>query len=130
MHDFRLPGLVTLGVVVLLFIMAWNVGKARSKYGIAAPATTGNADFERIFRVQMNTIENALMFLPALWVCAAFYNEVRASEVGVVWLVARFWYSFSYAKAASRRGPAFGLSMLAITVLTLGGTWGILKSIA
>ncbi len=129
MHDFRLPALVTIGVVVLLFITAWNVGKARSRYGIAAPATSGNADFERVFRVQMNTLENAMMFLPALWVFAAFINEVWAAEIGVVWLAARFWYAIAYAKAASRRGPAFGLSMLAITVLTLGGAWGIAKTL-
>ena len=60
----------------------------------------------------------------------ARYNawEVRASEVGVVWLAARFWYSFAYSKAASRRGPAFVLSMLSIAVLALGGGWGILKT--
>lgn len=128
MHDFRLPGLVTLGTIVLLFYVTAMVGRARGKYRIAAPATTGNADFERVFRVQMNTIENTLIFLPALWLCAAFYHEVRASEVGVVWLAARFWYSYSYSKAASLRGPAFVLSMLSITVLALGAAWGILKT--
>lgn len=125
MHDFRFPALVTLGVVLLLFIAAWNVGKARAKYGIKAPATTGNADFERIFRVQMNTLENALMFLPALWVFSAFVSEVWAAALGVIWLASRCWYAVSYQKAASLRGPAFGLSMLATTVLTLGGLWGI-----
>ena len=75
MHDFRLPGLVTLGTIVLLFYVTAMVGRARMKYGIAAPATTGNADFELVFRVQMNTLENTMIFLPALWLFAAFSSS-------------------------------------------------------
>ncbi len=67
MHDFRWPALVTLGTVALLLMMMVNVGRARGKFKIDAPAITGNPEFERIFRVQMNTQESALMFLPALW---------------------------------------------------------------
>ncbi|NBR28739.1 MAG: MAPEG family protein [Betaproteobacteria bacterium] len=129
MHDFRWPALVTLGAVVLMFVMAANVGRARGRYGIPAPATSGNPDFERVFRVQMNTLENAMMFLPALWVFAAFISEVWAAGIGVAWLVARVWYAMSYQKAAALRGPAFVLSMLCVTVLTLGGAWGIIRSV-
>lgn len=128
MHDFRWPALVTLGVVVLMFVMAANVGRARGRYGIAAPATAGNADFERVFRVQMNTLENAMMFLPAFWIFAAFVNEIWAAAIGVVWLASRIWYAIAYQRAAVRRGGPFGLSMLAIAVLTLGGAWGAAKS--
>jgi glutathione S-transferase len=128
MHDFRWPALVTLGVVVLMFVLAANVGRARGKYGIAAPATSGNPEFERVFRVQMNTLENAMMFLPSFWVFAAFISEIWASAIGLVWLAARVWYAVAYQAEAARRGPAFGLSMAAVTVLTLGGAWGALKS--
>ena len=129
MHHFFWPAVVTLGVVVLLFVMSWNVGRARAKYGISAPATTGNPDFERVFRVQMNTIENVLMFLPALWIFASFNNEVWAGALGVVWLAARAWYSIAYCQAAARRGPPFGLSMLVIVVLTLGAAWGAVRTL-
>ena len=129
MHDFRWPALVTLGVVVLMFIMAWNVGRARGKFRIDAPATSGHPDFERVFRVQMNTLENAMMFLPALWIFSAFVSEVWGAAAGAVWLVARFWYAASYQKAAALRGPGFGLSMLCIGVLTLGGAWGVVKTL-
>jgi glutathione S-transferase len=114
MHDFRWPALVTLGAVVLMFVMAANVGRARGRYGIPAPATSGNP---------------AMMFLPALWVFAAFISEVCAAGIGVTWLVARVWYAMSYQKAAALRGPAFVLSMLCVTVLTLGGAWGIIRSV-
>ena len=129
MHDFRWPALITLGAVVLLFMMAVNVGRARGKFKVDAPATTGNAEFERVFRVQMNTQESALMFLPALWLYAAFMSEVWAAAFGVVWLAARVWYAIAYQQAAAKRGPAFGLSILAITVLTGGAAWGVVRTL-
>ena len=129
MHDFRWPALITLGAVVLLFMMAVNVGRARGKFKVDAPATTGNAEFERVFRVQMNTQESALMFLPALWLYAAFMSAVWAAAFGVVWLAARVWYAIAYQQAAAKRGPAFGLSILAITVLTGGAAWGVVRTL-
>ena len=129
MHDFRWPALITLGAVVLLFMMAVNVGRARGKFKVDAPATTGNAEFERVFRVQMNMQETALMFLPALWLYAAFMSEVWAAAFGVVWLAARVWYAIAYQQAAAKRGPAFGLSILAITVLTGGAAWGVVRTL-
>ena len=77
----------------------------------------------------MNTLESALMFLPAMWIFSAFVSEIWAFALGVVWLAARIWYSIAYSGAAARRGPPFGLSVLVIVVLTLGGAWGVLRSL-
>ena len=128
MHDFRWPALITLGVLVLLFVAAANVGRARGKYGINAPATTGNPDFERVFRVHMNTIESTIMFLPALWLFAAFVSGLWSAALGFVWLAARVWYAIAYAQNAAKRGPAFGISAFVFVVLTLGAAWGVVKS--
>jgi glutathione S-transferase len=128
MYDFRWPALVTLGMVALLFLMAINVGRARMKYGVAAPATSGNADFERVFRVQMNTLENAMLFLPSLWVFAVYLSATWAAALGLLWLASRLWYSVAYQQAAERRGPAFGLSMLCVLALAAGGAWGVVKT--
>ena len=127
MYDLRWPALITIITVLLHFILSWNVGKARGKYGIKAPAVSGNADFERIYRVQMNTIESTLMFLPSLWLFAAFVSGLWSAVAGAVWIAARAWYAIAYGQAASKRGPAFGLSMLAIVVLLGGATWGVLR---
>ncbi len=127
MHDFRWPALITLGVVVLLFALAGLVGRARGKHKIDAPATTGPAEFDRAFRVHMNTVENAVLFLPALWLFAAFVSEVWAAALGAVWLAARVWYAIAYLQAAEKRGPPFGLSMLVFGILTLGAAWGVVK---
>lgn len=127
MHDFRWPALITLGVVVLLFVVAGNVGKARGKYKIMAPATTGDPAFERVFRIQMNTMENAVAFLPVLWLFAAFVSGIWSAALGAVWLAARVWYAVAYQKDPAKRGPPFGLSMLAFAVLTLGAAWGVIR---
>lgn len=128
MHDFRWPALITLGVVVLLFVVAWNVGRARVKYKVVAPATTGHPVFERAYRVQMNTLENAVGFLPVLWLFAAFVNEMWSAALGAVWLAGRVWYAVAYQKDPAKRGPAFNLSMFAFTVLALGAAWGVIKA--
>lgn len=127
-HDFRFPALVTLGVVVLLFGAAANVGRVRFKHRIEPPVTAGPPEFERAFRVQMNTVENALLFLPAFWVFTVFVSEIWASTLGIFWLASRVWYCVAYQKLASRRGAPFALSMLAIVVLVLGGLWGVLRT--
>ncbi len=125
MHEFRWPALITFCVLVLLFVFAFAVGKARAKYGIRAPATTGNPAFERIFRAHQNTIENTVMFLPALWLFAMYVSGMWAGLLGVVWVAARIWYFIAYAENAAKRGPPFGLSALIFSVLALGAVWGI-----
>lgn len=128
MHDFRWPALITLGVVLLLFAVAGNVARARGKYKVKAPSTTGDPAFERAFRVQMNTLESAVAFLPVLWLFAAFVSGLWSAALGAVWLVARVWYAIAYQREAARRGPAFGLATLAFTVLAFGATWGVVRA--
>lgn len=127
MNDFRWPALITLGVVALLFALAGAVGKARAKYNIKAPATTGNPAFERTFRAHQNTIENAVIFLPALWLFAAFVSGVWAAALGVLWIAARVWYFAAYQADAANRGRPFGLSMLMFGILALGAAWGVVR---
>jgi uncharacterized membrane protein YecN with MAPEG domain len=127
MHDFQWPALITIATVVLHFALAWNVATARAKYGIEVPAISGNADFERVFRVHMNTIENTIMFLPALWLFAAYVSGMWSAMLGIVWIVARVWYAIAYQQSAAKRGPPFGLSTFVFVVLTLGAAWGVVK---
>ncbi len=111
------PAVVTLLIVLLLFVNGFLVGRARGRYGIKAPATSGHEAFERVFRVQMNTQESALMVLPTLWIASWYGNPDQAALAGVVWVAARIWYALAYSRDAGKRGPAFGLSMLAFAAL-------------
>ena len=118
----HLPALFTLLTVLLLFGTMWAVGHARGKYGIKAPATSGHPAFERAYRVQMNTLEQTVMFLPTLWLAANYGFGGWAGIAGLVWLVGRAWYALAYLKDPAKRGPGFGLGMLGwIALLVMAG---------
>ncbi|MBD8871952.1 MAPEG family protein [Rhodanobacter sp. DHB23] len=108
----HLPALVVLLAVLLQFGTLFAVGHARGKYGIKAPATSGHPDFERAYRVQMNTLEAVLLFLPTLWVAVQYGYGGWAGVAGLVWVVGRAWYALAYLQDASRRGGGFMLGML------------------
>ncbi|PKM16211.1 MAG: hypothetical protein CVV12_04340 [Gammaproteobacteria bacterium HGW-Gammaproteobacteria-2] len=117
--------LITLLTVVLMMVTAMLVGKARGKYSVQAPATTGHPDFERAYRVQANTLEAAVMFLPALWVAGSYSSANIAAVLGAVWLLGRVLYMTAYLKAAEKRGPGFAISFLALLGLLGLGVWGV-----
>jgi len=123
---YHFTALVTVLALILYFYMAVRVSQARGKFGVKAPAITGNADFERIFRVQMNTLEWMPIFLPALWLFAIYISDAFAALIGLVWIVGRAMYMVSYAEAAAKRGPGFGVQALAALTLLLGALIAIL----
>jgi glutathione S-transferase len=118
MHN--LVALDTLFALMLFFWMCVRVGGARARFGIAAPATAGHPEFERHFRVQMNTLEGLVVFLPSLWLFAVYVNEEVAAALGLVWIVGRILYMQGYVKDVKSRGLGFGIQALATLVLMLG----------
>lgn len=127
MTELPYTSLVTLLIGLLLFGTAANVGRARGLYGIKAPAVTGHEMFERAYRIQMNTLENAVLVLPTLWLYAGFMGDRSAAALGALWLVARIWYAIAYQRDPKKRGAGFGLSMLAFGGLGLGALWGVIR---
>lgn len=99
----------------LLFIVF--VGRARIKYGIKAPAVAGHEMFERNYRVQMNTLELLVMFLPLLLLAGRHWPEGIVAVIGFVYLIGRFFYRHLYLADPAGRAPGFILSMLPILVL-------------
>jgi uncharacterized MAPEG superfamily protein len=112
-----LPALVTLLTMLLLAGTMYAVGRARGRHGIKAPAVTGHPAFERAYRVQMNTLEGTVMFLPTLWLAANYGFSGWAGIAGLVWLVGRVWYAVAYLKDETKRGPGFTLSAIAWVAL-------------
>ena len=128
MQAYLYTSFVTLLTVLLMFALALNVGRMRAKYKIQAPATQGHEMFERAYRIQLNTIENVMMFLPALWIYAFFLSDKGAGDSGMIWLVARIWYAIAYQVNPSKRGLGFIISILVILGLCLGAAYGIWRS--
>jgi uncharacterized MAPEG superfamily protein len=121
----HLPALVTLLTVLLLFGTMWAVGHARGKYGIKAPATSGDPAFERAYRVQMNTLEQTVMFLPLLWLAANYGFTGWAGVAGLVWIVGRIWYAIAYLADAGKRGPGFTLGLIAWVAVLVMAVLGV-----
>jgi uncharacterized MAPEG superfamily protein len=116
--------LVSLLAILEYQVFAFQVGLGRQKYGIEAPATTGNEVFERLYRVQVNTIEQLVVFLPSLWVFGAYVSAPVGAGLGVVFLVGRALYAVQYVKEPASRGAGFLTGYLANTALLLGGLGG------
>ena len=105
------------------FFTAIQVSKARAAFGIKAPAITGNPDFERVFRVQMNTLEWMPIFLPSLWLFAIYISDPIAAALGLVWIAGRILYMTGYSQAAAKRGRGFQIQAAAAITSGLTVVW-------
>ena len=121
--------IVGLLAVAQLFVFGVLVGRARGKYGVAAPATTGHPIFERYYRVQMNTVESLLVFLPGLWLAAKYWSPGYSAILGVVYLLGRVIYLNAYVNDPKRRALGFSLSMLPAMVLVVAALVGAMRQL-
>ena len=113
-------------VMMLLFVVFTTamVGRARGRLKVDAPATAGNPEFERIFRVQQNTLEQMMLTIPALWLFAWSVSDRWAAAIGLAWIVARIIYARGYYQEAPKRGTGFLVSILITGVLVIGALIG------
>ena len=124
------PGLtytaaVTILAALLFFYMGIAVARMRGKHGVKAPAMMGHPEFERALRVQMNTLEGAMMFVPALWVAAIWFGGWIPAAAGLVWVIGRVVYMQGYMAAPEKREAGFLIQSLAVIALILLSAWGI-----
>jgi glutathione S-transferase len=124
----KFTALVTLLAVLGYFWTGLQVGQARRKYGVKPPATTGTPDFQRVYRVQMNTLEWMPIFLPAMWLAALYVNDGVAAALGLVWIAGRVLYMRGYAEAAERRHPGFLVQAIAAGILWVMALGGVIQS--
>jgi len=117
---YHYTALVTLLAALFYFVTSAKVARARIRYGVKLPAISGNDDFERVFRVQMNTLEWLPIFLPSLWLFAIYISDAIAASIGVVWIIGRIVYMIGYTQSVPRRTPGFAIQSLAATVLLFG----------
>ncbi|MEO7063225.1 MAG: MAPEG family protein [Dokdonella sp.] len=103
--------------VLQFLVFGVLVGRARAKYGVKAPATSGNEMFERAFRVHMNTLEQLVAFLPSLLIASIYWPNAVIAGIGAVYLVGRFLYRQSYVADPTKRGPGFALTVIPTFIL-------------
>ena len=117
---YHLTALVTLLALAFYFFTSINVSRTRTRTGVKVPAMSGHPDFERAFRIQMNTLEWMPIFLPSLWLFAVYISDAIAAGIGLVWIVGRVVYFIGYSQAAAKRGPGFAIQAFAAIALWVG----------
>jgi glutathione S-transferase len=139
-----LTAAVTILAVLFCFWTGLNVGRMRGKHSIQAPAMTGNPEFERSVRVQMNTLEWIVIFLPLLWLATIYFSPSMATAylgwlppvLGVLWIVGRVLYMTGYMVAPEKRSTGFliaGIAILGLLICSIIGvvmTWSAVAATA
>ncbi len=124
--------LTTLAIVVALFVffgLAINVGRARATWNVPAPMSTGHPEFDKRFRVQMNTLEQLIMFLPAIILAAPVLGDLITALLGFTWSLGRILYAKLYYADPAKRGPGFGLSFFPTLFLLIASAWGAIATL-
>ena len=119
---------VALLVAFEYFVFIILVGRARGRYAVMAPAMTGHPVFERWVRIQNNTLEQLIIFYPALWLFAHFVSPSWAVIWGLLFLLGRALYARAYVLDPAKRGPGFGLGAFALIALLAGALFGALRA--
>ena len=123
---FHFTALVTCLSIALYFFTSLRVSRARAAFGIKPPAISGDPGFERVFRVQMNTLEWMPIFLPSVWLFAIYISDPIAALIGLIWIVGRILYMTGYSQAPEKRRRGFGIQATAAVALWAGAVFGII----
>jgi uncharacterized membrane protein YecN with MAPEG domain len=116
--------LVTLLAVAQFFWFGSLVAKARVRYGVPAPATSGHEVFERYHRVHMNTLETLVLFLPSLWIAAQYWSPYWMAGLGAIYLIGRVVYLYGYVAEPKQRHSGYAISIAPTLILLLIGLYG------
>ncbi len=121
------PTLIVLFALLQYVLFTARVGLARGKYNVNAPACEGDENFNRLFRVQQNTLEQLIVFIPASYAFSYYLSELWVLIPGMVFILGRYIYSLEYLKDPKTRTPGMALTLPANVVLVLGALFGVLK---
>lgn len=123
-----------IAVIIFLALIEYMVfgmlvGVARGKYGVSAPAITGDPIFERYYRVQQNTLEQLIAFIPAILLYGYYGNPQLAAIAGLIFVVSRVVYLIAYVKDPAKRGIGFVPGWLASIFMLVAGLIAALRQL-
>lgn len=121
--------LTSIAALVFYLITSVTVARARHRHNVLAPAMSGHPLVERALRVQGNTLEWLVIFLPSLWMFSSYWSPYLGAALGVVWILGRVLYMTGYLTDASKRGPGFSLQALATLILLIGAAAGAVRAL-
>jgi len=123
MEAIAIVAILALAQFVLFSI---QVGSMRAKHDVRAPAITGHPDFERMFRIQQNTMEQLVVFIPVLWIFGYLVNPFWGAAIGLVFIIGRFMYRASYLKDPAARGMGFTITFVPTAVMLI---WSLIVAV-
>lgn len=129
MSLFPWTALVTLAAISLYMIVTFRTGRMRAKHHVKAPSIDGPEEFQRAYRVQANTLEQIVPFLPALWLFAAAWGDLLGAGLGLAWVAGRGLYALAYYRDPRSRGPGFLAALAATIVLIVGAALGAIGAL-
>jgi len=123
----ELVAIVTILALGQFVLFSIQVGSMRGKHGVKAPAMSGHPEFERMFRIQQNTMEQLVVFVPTLWIFAQYVDSQWAAGLGLVFIIGRFVYRSSYLKDPAKRSMGFTITFLPTAVMLVWGLIAVLR---
>lgn len=121
---FHSTVIVSVLALFINIVFSMRVGKARVQHEVLAPATTGPEDFNRLYRIHQNTIEQTVLFLPSLWLFYAVFNTIWGAVIGLIWVLGRLVYSSAYRKEPAKRAPGMMITFVSSLALMLSALVG------
>jgi glutathione S-transferase len=125
MGEMHVVSFIVVLALVEYAVLGAMVGRARVQYKVPAPATTGDPIFERYFRVQQNTLEQLIVFVPAMFIFATYVHMLAAVALGFIFLVARIVYAMGYIRDPEKRAGGAAATFLVNTILLVGSLIGV-----
>ena len=122
----EITAIVTVLILLQYTMFGIQVASVRGKHGLKAPAMTGHPEYERMFRVHYNTMEQLVLFLPALWMFGFMVNHLWGAGFGALFLIGRFVYRAEYLKDPQSRTLGFAMTFLPSAVMLI---WVLVRAI-
>ena len=122
-------GIILIALLQYLYFTG-KTGFTRVKYKVSAPKCEGDETWERIFRVQQNTMEQLIVFVPGMLAFAHWVSESWALLPGVLFILGRALYSRAYVTNPESRALGMILSMFSNIALVLGALIALGLSLA
>ncbi len=122
--------LTSLALIIALSVYFWfamQVGQARGKWNVPAPAASGHPEFDKRYRVQMNTLEQLVLFVPALWLAAPVLGDMIAAAIALIWSIGRIIYFRAYTTDPKTRTVGFMMTLLPTLVLVIAAVVGAVR---
>lgn len=124
-------------LIILVALLQYSyflgkVGYFRAKLEVHAPKTTGNEKWERLFRVQQNTMEQLIIFIPATYFFSSIISDEWVLLPGIIFIIGRALYSASYISNPNGRGLGMIMSFIpsVLMILSTLGFWVMQNFIA